>query len=1353
MTEPPEDRHRPDGPEPHPHGIAEELREEIAEVVEHVPKPVRWTLGKLIWISVAAFVALIVIVIVSAVLYVANRTEWVAQEVSLLLNQTLARNSDLIVQMKDMSGNPFLGLTVAEPRVRFREGGAVLLEAPNLKITYSTWDLLFGARRSCHVEFDRPTLRLSRTADGHLRLPRWKHSGGTTGELPLRIQLQLRDASVEIEGRSDGVRHGRLDMVIETAPTRLQIVDMGWRSGPFETRLDRLRGSAVFGDSVICRIDELRGPEVALAMRAAWKQGQPDRTIHADIARIEWQLLHRITGNKDLDVTGEGRITLDLKGHDEWRGRLAASAVFDSLPGDVHGDLHWKQGQLDVSPLEALTPAGHLNGHVRWARSGWEVGGVVEHGNPSRWAAIHVPGWPAGELNGTFRYTSDSRPRGSDHLIATLAGSEIEGWAADSARVLVDFSDTAPDTFTVHMWRAGGHMTLLGRLRERGWSGVWQGSGMPLDEWPEGRSSGIRGSLAAGAGTVEQQQGRLSVTGMLSGVGTDWLGVHTAGWRLTEVSGALLPTPDLKAVVHLSNLFYLGVHFDSSQVHFHVGDGKAALERVEMRAADTTLVTAGHLEWDTGGWNVILENARATSRQFDWSADAPVQLHGDSKSVWFDRVELQDRDARLSMSGQWAQPEGGEYSWIGRGQRLDLSRLGMPPDWGLSGRMNASLEVHGRSGDARWTFDGSAIDPGLRGHHADSIHVVLAGAPATLELRVLHFSMDDGAVLGHARVDGMRREVPDTLSPQGVLEWLADGAGWQGVFTAKHMSLDRLGQLVSAAEGVGGTLSGNLTLGGRPGAPQLEARATLDSAAWHDYRVDALSLEAHYHDGNLEVPSILLTRSGVASRASGQMPLQLALGRRPDIPETPMAWTAEIANGDLGLVPVFVPQIGSASGRFALKAKLGGTARHPDLEGTVRVRDAIVRLAGREEILDNVYADLRILPERLVLDSLSARQNQRGRISGKGAVDLSGFQLKGYRFDLNMRDFTAVETGLYSAELNGDFVVTDGPRANQQTLPMVFGQMNIQRAVVLFDFANQSELQRIAAATRPLFWTYRIHMTAVQNLHWLPPNADIEFSADLNVEQTRDSLIIFGDMVSLRGNYYFLSNRFNVLKANLTFDNVGGVDPLIDAQATTRLVPGQAEPIGSRPDTEPHTITVGITGRANEPALSFEDDKKEWDESVILRELTLNRFYDPTRAPGLSSLGDPLDNYLTRAINKSLSADLSRVFGNYVTEWGVERERGGLLRGEGDLVLSAGSQISNRLSIKYSQVLPGFNRGYNTQALPTDLFERDVEAEYRINRFFFFSTELAQRRVLGGSSTNTSGVPDFNVNLKARWEY
>src|SRR5512144_225308 len=65
----------------------EHVKEEIEHVVEHVPKPVRWTVSRLFWAGVLSLGALVVLLILTAVLYVVNRTEWAAKELTVVINQ------------------------------------------------------------------------------------------------------------------------------------------------------------------------------------------------------------------------------------------------------------------------------------------------------------------------------------------------------------------------------------------------------------------------------------------------------------------------------------------------------------------------------------------------------------------------------------------------------------------------------------------------------------------------------------------------------------------------------------------------------------------------------------------------------------------------------------------------------------------------------------------------------------------------------------------------------------------------------------------------------------------------------------------------------------------------------------------------------------------------------------------------------------------------------------------------------------------------------------------------------------------------------------------------------------------
>ena len=100
-------------------------------------------------------------------------------------------------------------------------------------------------------------------------------------------------------------------------------------------------------------------------------------------------------------------------------------------------------------------------------------------------------------------------------------------------------------------------------------------------------------------------------------------------------------------------------------------------------------------------------------------------------------------------------------------------------------------------------------------------------------------------------------------------------------------------------------------------------------------------------------------------------------------------------------------------------------------------------------------------------------------------------------------------------------------------------------------------------------------------------------------------------MHAIRGHYYFLSNRFKVSTADLTFDNQKGVDPIMDIAATTSLIPSNADYNRHRAET----ITATITGRASLPQIDFQGPS-DWDQREIYRELTWMRSGGrPRRSP------------------------------------------------------------------------------------------------------------------------------------------
>ena len=799
-------------------------------------------------------------------------------------------------------------------------------------------------------------------------------------------------------------------------------------------------------------------------------------------------------------------------------------------------------------------------------------------------------------------------------------------------------------------------------------------------------------------------------------------------------------------------MLYLGVHFDSAAAPVELGDRTLVMPSLAARAGDTLLTMAMQAAWDQGSWRVTADQAAVKSHQLDWRASEPVRLSGDAQGVAFDRLTAQDGDARLDIGGRWAIP-GGSYDWRAQARGLDLARLGLPDSLRLRGRADVDLTVRGMAGDPRWELHGVASRPGMQRVQVDSLALDLAGAPSSLDVTRLGFALGGGWVESRGLFRETARAWPDTLTPDGVTRWLASAARWSGDGQARAVSLAPAARALGGPADWSGMLNGSLQFAGRPSQPTFDVNLEARPLAWRNVRLDRVTAQARYADQKLHVDQLRGTRDSTVSSVSGDIETQLAFGRPARVLDAPMHWTVDVPNGNLSLLSILVPQIGYANGRVFVRGDVRGTPRHPTLEGTAGIEDGKLRLAGRDELLEGVRARIRFAASSITLDTLTAVQRSRergiaGRVAAHGRVDLTDHGPPHYRFDVALRDFTAAEEGLYAARFDGNFVVRDGSRVEGQVLPHITSDdVEIRRAVILYDFTRQTEVEQVKASTQKLYWTYLIHVHANDNLRWQPQDGDIDFSADLNLDQTPEKLVIFGDMDALRGTYYFLSNRFNVTNAKLTFDDVGGIDPVVDASATKRLIPTTVVTSATDARPAPHTITVNITGRSSAPAITFTSDPGDLDEAQILRELTVGRLVTSTDQP--VPLVDPFDSYLTRALSRQLSPELSRAFRGYLTDWEIARQQGA--GAQGPLMVGFGTQLSNQVMLRYQQVLPGTGR--YTPVTNETMVERDLEAEYRLNRFFYVTSQLTQKRTAAGTTTSVSGTPDFNVNLKARWEY
>lgn len=1332
--------------------VEETVEAALDPVVESLPraaqKPVRWAVAKLVLLALATVIGVVLLGVLAVGYYMWNHTEFASHELTGRLNRLLQSKSDVELSLDGLRGNPLKTVTVVHPRIRYRgSSDAPLLEAPTMRLSYSTWDLLWGKRGAIVIEMDRPIVRLGRGPDGKLRIPVWKENTSDVVRSKKRsfdFELHLRNGEVDAPETNLDVRGLNMDLRLATDPTLLDVRSVSWAHGPYGSRLANLTGAVSVADSVVIAVRELRSSDVTLRGKAEWQRRGGEKRVWLDVQRLRWRWLGQAIQNKTLDVDGEGRLLVTAEGDPVWRGRAQASGIWDQLPVDARTEFRWRNHRLFLENLQGTSKAGNIAGRLQHGSEGWWIEANAVDADPALWGILGVHDWPAGQLDGWFRYAVDTRRAKRAHLDARLTSVEWAGWRADSGTVAVDFPPSPPVRFTVHAIRRGGTLDLLGASNPVGWQGTYAIKDFPLDEWPDGRKTGLTGILSEGKGGVRGHQGILDVDGTLNGRATQWLGAHAHEWTLANLSGRLLPTPVFDARIQLENLLWLNTHFDHATAPFHLDNQTLAFTDFDAFAGDTLARIDGKANWNDQGWHFTGSRAELRSSRFDWVADGPVVLSGNPNRVQFERLIARDGPARLALSGRWGLP-GGSWDWRADVDQLDLSRLGLPLEWKVGGNANATLMVEGPVGQARWTLDGRALRPAGSGRVIDSLQVRLSGGPSRLEIERARFGIAEGTLDARGVISGMAKPWADSLLAIPISRWVATASRWEGEVNAAGVRLDAMSALVPALDKWRGTVDGTLEVTGRPAAPELKVSGQVKPLGWGDLSVDSLGFEGSYANQDLNLEKVAVRRGSENWKANGHLPVALAYGEIPRMLERPMDVEVSLPNADLALLPVMVPQIGYAAGSLNLVAHATGTPKKPDIQGTARVRDGRVRLAGRDELLDHLSASLRFTRDKIIVDTLTAfqtgRQREPGTVRGHGEANLHGLIVSDYRFELALRNFTAIDPLFYIATFDGDFIVTNGPKIHGVVVPFVWSDnVNLQRAVVFYDFAKPNEGDVVAASTRPLQWVYDLHVRAKDNLRWTPPDADIEFDADLNVRQSPDTLLMFGDVHALRGWYDFLSTRFTVTQANLTFDDVNGLDPTVDVIATTKF----SAPPPNGGASQRYTVTVTIQGRSKEPNIQFTSDPADLDENRILQQITIGG--------GLATgIGGSLDSYLTRQLNRQLSGEMQRVFRGYLNELEINRE-GGLLNGTGDVVMTVGGQILPNVGLRYQQRLATGPHDTDPTVSQSDLFDRNIEAEYRLTRFISLTSGLVQRRATG-STASASPTSEYNVGLRARWEY
>ena len=450
------------------------------------------------------------------------------------------------------------------------------------------------------------------------------------------------------------------------------------------------------------------------------------------------------------------------------------------------------------------------------------------------------------------------------------------------------------------------------------------------------------------------------------------------------------------------------------------------------------------------------------------------------------------------------------------------------------------------------------------------------------------------------RIDGSKVAIADARLAIGAGTVRIDGA------VAPAMNLTLVADKVAAATanifapklGAEGTLSGRATITGQPSTPAIAWQVDgtgVRAAATRSAGLPALAIAAK--------GAATLTGTTVEAKITGAGGLAFSVAGTVPFAGSGLALRAE------GTAPLALLPLGSSR-----ELRLAGTARF-DVSASGAL--AAPALSGMAELVDATIVDVesgfgvagaqgRITFDgrQAILRQLTGRLAQGGQIVVGGTIDVV---TDGLPAALTVR----VENGRYAdgrvinARFDADLTL-NGPLLGNGTIggTLTLGRTEIQLPEKLSGARTAIDVRHINTAPgfksplpRPQAAgsggksgggsSLRLAL-AVDNTRGIFVRGfgvDAEFDGSVRVAGTLGDPRATGDFDMRRGRIEILGKRFNLTSGTLTF--AGDLIPIVEFMATTA--------------TASATVTVSVTGRADDPTIRFSSNPDLPQEEVLSR--------------------------------------------------------------------------------------------------------------------------------------------------------
>jgi translocation and assembly module TamB len=447
-----------------------------------------------------------------------------------------------------------------------------------------------------------------------------------------------------------------------------------------------------------------------------------------------------------------------------------------------------------------------------------------------------------------------------------------------------------------------------------------------------------------------------------------------------------------------------------------------------------------------------------------------------------------------------------------------------------------------------------------------------------------------------------------------------EGAGGLDIAIQSFQVAD-LAALTQADIDFRGLITTTARIEGTTRAPRFRAALGVANATYGGALVPDLRATADYPGRTLRVHVEAADSGRRVAVAEGTIALNLGSDAGgPLLPDAPLSLDVQSEGLPLALISRFTDIVEDVQGRAYGVVRVRGTTRHPKTAGALALQNGSVRLVATGMRLTGVNGSIRLLADTVIIDSIVGRAG--GRVMARGGLGIR--TLSQPSFDLHLEANNARLLDNERGSVRADVAVdVEGPFNRT----VVSGRVGVRNGVIIIpesdkkqvisshdpalyavvDTARIDESEMGLVPPSPLMANLRMDVSVdIERDTWVrtsDANVEIYTPPDrgltIQMDRRRQAVVLDGEVATDRGEYEFLSKRFQIRRGSAVF--VGGQDPdpnlQITAEYEVRLAASQAI-----------NLRVQIGGTLSSPRISLDSDAQPpLSQSDLLSYLAFGR--------------------------------------------------------------------------------------------------------------------------------------------------